>query len=289
MPELPEVETTRRGIAPHLTGRTLTTVTVRDPRLRWPVPDQLATTLSGAQLVAVQRRAKYLLLRFGRAESATSQPTLAGAVPDTGLGTLILHLGMSGSLRVLPASTPAQAHDHIDLVFGEVLLRLRDPRRFGAVFWTTADPLQHPRLRALGPEPLSDAFAVEHLHAAARGRRVAVKSLLMDNHVVVGVGNIYATEALFMAGIHPARRCDRIAFPRYRALTGAVKTVLAQAIAAGGTTLRDFQREDGRPGYFRIQLQAYGRAGEPCPRCGGVLKTRQIGQRASAYCPHCQR
>jgi formamidopyrimidine-DNA glycosylase len=269
MPELPEVETTRRGIAPHITGKRISRVVVRQPRLRWPVPHDLAERLSGQRVQAVERRAKYLLLRLPA-------------------GTLILHLGMSGSLRVLPARTPPGAHDHLDLVFGGVCLRLRDPRRFGAVLWSDGPVEDHPRLRDLGPEPLSAAFDGARLHAAGQRRRVAVKQLLMDGKVVVGVGNIYANEALFRAGIRPTRASHRISRARYEALAQAVKAVLVEAIAEGGTTLRDFQREDGRPGYFRIQLQVYGRGGETCRHCGARLRECRLGQRATVYCPHCQ-
>ena len=269
MPELPEVETTRRGIAPHLVGRVCSGARVRQPRLRWPVPD-LDHILAGAALEAVERRAKYLLLRFGR-------------------GTLIVHLGMSGSLRVLPAATAPRTHDHVDLLFDEVCLRLHDPRRFGAMLWTEGDPATHPLLHGLGPEPLSDAFDGAHLQRAAQGRRSAIKNLLMDGRVVVGVGNIYATEALFRAGIHPGRASGRVARVRLDRLAEEVKAVLAYAIGRGGTTLRDFLNESGEPGYFAQELLVYGRAGQACKRCGTAIRTRRIGQRASAYCPVCQR
>lgn len=269
MPELPEVETTRRGIAPHLVGRVCSGARVRQPMLRWPVPE-LDGVLSGSTLEAVERRAKYLLLRFGH-------------------GTLIVHLGMSGSLRVLPAATAPRTHDHVDLLFDSTCLRLHDPRRFGAVLWTQDDPMTHPLLRQLGPEPLSDAFDGAHLQRAAKGRRSAIKNLLMDGHVVVGVGNIYATEALFRAGIHPGRASGRVARARLDRLADEVKTVLTYAIGRGGTTLRDFLNESGEPGYFAQELLVYGRAGQACRHCGSLIRTRRIGQRASAYCPHCQR
>jgi formamidopyrimidine-DNA glycosylase len=271
MPELPEVETTRRGIAPHLEGGRIGALLVRQRRLRWPVPEALEAELPGRRIEAVQRRAKYLLLRLDR-------------------GTLILHLGMSGSLRVLDADTPPGPHDHLDLVLEDGrCLRLRDPRRFGAVLWTGGDPDAHPLLRALGPEPLGGAFDGEHLFRVSRGRRVAVKHLLMNSHVVVGVGNIYANEALFLAGIHPRRAAGRIALARYRGLAAAVRQVLSEAIAQGGTTLRDFSHADGSPGYFALSLRVYGRAGEPCPGCGGPLSQCRIGQRSSFFCPRCQR
>lgn len=268
MPELPEVETTRRGIAPHLEGRRVSGVVVRQPRLRWPIPD--LAHLRRRQVRGVRRRAKYLLIEFTH-------------------GTLILHLGMSGSLRILPRGTPPGPHDHFDLVLGRDCLRLRDPRRFGAVLWTDDPPESHPLLRGLGPEPLSEAFDGACLYEQARRRRIAIKSLIMDGRVVVGVGNIYATEALFLAGIHPARASNRIARARIDELVRQIRQVLTQAIEQGGTTLRDFQREDGRPGYFQQALRIYGREGLPCPQCGGIIRARRIGQRTSAWCPRCQR
>ena len=268
MPELPEVETTRRGIAPHLAGRTVSGVTVRQPRLRWPVPR--LDHLVGETVRGVARRAKYLLIGFDS-------------------GTLILHLGMSGSLRVLPAGTPPGRHDHLDLLFDEQCLRLRDPRRFGAVLWTGQAVEEHELLRRLGPEPLSGDFDADYLYRQARRRRIPVKQLLMDGSVVVGVGNIYATESLFLAGIHPGRACNRISKARIALLVEKVKQVLARAIEQGGTTLRDFQREDGRPGYFQQELLVYGREGQPCVRCGSTIRARRIGQRTSAWCPRCQR
>jgi formamidopyrimidine-DNA glycosylase len=268
MPELPEVETTRRGIAPHIVDRVLTACVVREPRLRWPVP--ALDPAVGQRLVAVDRRGKYLLLRFQR-------------------GTLILHLGMSGSLRILYEDRPPRPHDHVELQFGDRHLRLHDPRRFGAVLWTDDDPVLHPRLRDLGPEPLSDRFDATYLHERARGRRTAIKSLVMDGRVVVGVGNIYASEALFMAGIHPCRASGRIAPARLERLVVAIKQVLGYAIARGGTTLRDFLNESGEPGYFAQELLVYGRAGEECRQCGATLRSRLVAQRASVYCPHCQR
>lgn len=267
MPELPEVETSRRGIAPHISGRQVTRVVVRQPRLRWPIPP--LDHLEGQVLRLVERRAKYLLLRFDH-------------------GTLILHLGMSGSLRVLTIDNTPRPHDHFDLQFGELALRLRDPRRFGAVLWTSEPPEAHPLLCDLGPEPLSPDFDADHLYRHARHRRIAIKQLIMDSKVVVGVGNIYATEALFLAGIHPARSCDRVSRRRIGELVGNIKEILKAAIAQGGTTLRDFQQQDGRPGYFAQALNVYGRTGEPCPRCGRTIKARQIGQRTSAWCPGCQ-
>jgi formamidopyrimidine-DNA glycosylase len=219
MPELPEVETTRRGIAPHLEGRTIKGLVVRQPRLRWPIPTSLKRNLPGQKINTVERRAKYLLLHLDK-------------------GTLILHLGMSGSLRILPADTAPGPHDHVDLLFDGQCLRLRDPRRFGAMLWTRSDPAKHALIHHLGPEPLSNAFDAEHLYQKSRRRHGPVKNFIMDGKVVVGVGNIYASEALFRAHIHPTRPCNRISKARYQRLVAAIKAVLAEAIAQGGTTLR---------------------------------------------------
>jgi formamidopyrimidine-DNA glycosylase len=271
MPELPEVETTRRGISAHLTGARVTGVTVREPRLRWRVPRSLARDLSGQRITNVRRRAKYLLL-------------------DTAAGSAILHLGMSGSLRIVPAAAPLREHDHVDICFesGQVL-RFNDPRRFGALLWTRTDPLRHRLLVDLGPEPLEFNFDGAYLHEAARGRRAPVKSFLMDASVVVGVGNIYANEALHLARIHPAREAGRVSRVRYDTLANTVKQVLERAIERGGTTLRDFLRTDGEPGYFQLDLLAYEREGEACRSCGARIRRVVIGQRSSYYCPRCQR
>jgi formamidopyrimidine-DNA glycosylase len=272
MPELPEVETTRCGVAPYVTGQRISAVAVREPRLRWPVPKALAQQCRGQVVQSVSRRGKYLL--FG-----------------TPAGTLIVHLGMSGSLRLVDAGTPPGKHDHVDITFENgCVLRLRDPRRFGAVLWTVDDPLRHPLLRDLGPEPLDEtAFTGDYLFQRSRGRRQAVKTFIMDSRAVVGVGNIYANEALFRAGIRPAREAGRIGRTRYRRLAQAITRVLRDAIAAGGTTLRDFVNGDGMPGYFAQRLQVYGRAGEPCRICGHTIRLSRLGQRATFYCPHCQR
>lgn len=272
MPELPEVETTRRGIAPHLCGRELAGAVVRQPQLRWPVPVATIQQLAGRRIHDIDRRAKYLLLR--------TEP-----------GTILIHLGMSGSLRVLDATTPPSAHDHVDLLLaGGQCLRLRDPRRFGCMLWLDASTdEQHPLLSGLGPEPLDPGFEGDYLYRRARGRRRAVKEFLMDGHIVVGVGNIYASEALFEAGIHPRRAAGRISRARYQRLAEAVRRVLQDAIAQGGTTLRDFTGAEGAPGYFRIALAAYGRGGLPCPRCDTPLRAIRQGQRATVYCPRCQR
>lgn len=270
MPELPEVETTRRGLLPHLRGRRVRALTLRRPDLRWPIPPELPERLAGQRIEDVQRRAKYLLL-------------------DTAAGSALLHLGMSGSLRVLPGDTPLRLHDHVDLALDDGrVLRFNDPRRFGCLLWQ-APGETHPLLRGLGPEPLSDAFDGDHLFALSRGRRAPVKTFLMDQAVVVGVGNIYAAEALFEAGISPLRPAGRVSRERYRALAAAVRRILGYAIERGGTTLRDFISPDGLPGYFEQELSAYGRAGAPCRRCGRPLKQASIGQRASVWCPRCQR
>lgn len=270
MPELPEVETTRRGIEPHLIHHRISDVVVRHPHLRWPVPRGLATTLPGHAIKSVERRGKYLMLRFDH-------------------GTLILHLGMSGSLYLVPRNTPAGKHDHFDLVLDSGLaLRLTDPRRFGAVLWTTNDPLQHELLAGLGPEPLGAEFDGAYLHDKSRGRKTAIKLLLMDSKVVVGVGNIYANEALFRAGIHPARAAGRLSRERCNRLAATVREVLREAIKQGGTTLRDFVGGDGKPGYFAQKLRVYDRAGEPCINCGSPIKLMRQGHRSTYYCPRCQ-
>ncbi|HET7359832.1 MAG TPA: bifunctional DNA-formamidopyrimidine glycosylase/DNA-(apurinic or apyrimidinic site) lyase [Rhodanobacteraceae bacterium] len=270
MPELPEVETTRRGIAPYLEGHRVERVTLRRPDLRWPIPAAIASTLPGQRIDAVERRAKYLLLH-------------------TRAGSALLHLGMSGSLRVLAPDIPAQRHDHYDLQLdsGRVL-RFTDPRRFGCLLWQPAGET-HPLLAGLGPEPLSDRFDGDLLWRGSRGRSAAVKTFLMDQAVVVGVGNIYASEALFEAGIHPACLAGSVSRARYLRLAAAVKRILAHAIARGGTTLRDFIAPDGAPGYFEQELTVYGRAGEPCRRCGAAIRVVVLGQRSTFHCPRCQR
>ncbi|MBB1059966.1 bifunctional DNA-formamidopyrimidine glycosylase/DNA-(apurinic or apyrimidinic site) lyase [Marilutibacter spongiae] len=270
MPELPEVETTRAGLAPHVEGRRVDRVVLRRPDLRWPIPPEVARALPGQRIDAVRRRAKYLLM-------------------DTSAGAAILHLGMSGSLRVLPGDTPLRAHDHVDIGLDDGrVLRFNDPRRFGALLWQPPGEV-HPLLRGLGPEPLSEAFSGDALFALSRGRKAPVKAFLMDQAVVVGVGNIYAAEALFSAGISPLRPAGGISRDRYRRLAASVKAILAHAIQRGGTTLRDFISPDGAPGYFEQELMVYGRGGEPCRRCGGPLREASIGQRASVWCPRCQR
>ncbi len=271
MPELPEVETTRRGVAPHIAGRTVRDVIVRERRLRWQVPRRLRAELRGTILAVPRRRGKYLLFP---ADS----------------GTAIIHLGMSGSLRMVAHATPLTKHDHIDIVLdGPYRMRYNDPRRFGALLWTRADPLRHPRLAGLGPEPFDAAFCGAYLHRLAHGRRSAVKQFIMDASVVVGVGNIYANEALYRAGIDPRRAAGRISAARMSSLAGAATEVLSEAIEAGGTTLRNFVGGDGEPGYFQFDLDVYGKEGQPCPGCGTAIRRCWIGQRATFFCSACQR
>ena len=277
MPELPEVEVTRRGIAPHLVGRRIAAVTVREPRLRWRVTPSVAR-LAGHTVRAVKRRGKYLLI-------------------DCGTGHLIVHLGMSGSLRLVDPRTPPGKHDHVDLVFvgdsddaGHTrLLRLRDPRRFGALLWTKAPPETHPLIRHLGIEPLSRAFDARRLHALTRLRRTSIKQFLMDGRRVVGVGNIYASESLYLAGIRPQTPARRLSSALCAKLVAAIRRTLRAAIRAGGSSLRDFVGSEGKPGYFQTRHWVYGRAGEPCRRCGALVRRMVQGQRATYYCPRCQR
>jgi formamidopyrimidine-DNA glycosylase len=271
MPELPEVETTRRGIAPFMEGQVVESVVIRQKALRWPVPASLARELPGTTIRQLQRRAKYLL-----------------AVTDR--GTLLIHLGMSGSLRIVPADEIPRKHDHADIrMKSGSVLRFHDPRRFGCLLWIRGNVDEHPLLAGLGPEPLSDGFNAAYLHACSRKRRVAVKSFIMDGHIVVGVGNIYANEALFAAGISPKKAAGSITLARYERLVAEIKAVLAMAIQVGGTTLRDFVGGDGKPGYFSQSLKVYGRGGEPCKKCGTVLTEIRLGQRSTVYCRQCQK
>lgn len=270
MPELPEVETTRNGIRPHAEGRLLTGLVVRNGRLRQPVPADLPAHIVGVRLLGVSRRAKYLLFDFGA-------------------GTVIVHLGMSGSLRVVPANELPRPHDHIDFVFGDTALRLRDPRRFGMVLWQDGDALRHPLLAHLGPEPLDDAFDGAWLYRVSRGLRAPIKHVLMDSRRVVGVGNIYASESLYRARIHPMEPAGRLGPKRCERLVAAVRDTLQAAIAAGGSSLRDFVGGDGKPGYFQQQYFVYGRDGEACRVCGSEVRRIVSGQRATFFCPRCQR
>jgi formamidopyrimidine-DNA glycosylase len=269
MPELPEVETSRRGIAPHIVGATVSSVIIRERRLRWPVSESVDQGLPGATVTSVGRRAKYLLI-------------------NTTQGTAIIHLGMSGSVTIVDNGTPAGVHDHVDIEFDSGRsLRFRDPRRFGSLHWST-NPLEHSLIRDLGPEPLSKDFDGHYLWVQSRGRRVAIKQFIMNAKVVVGVGNIYASESLFIAGIHPKRAAGRIALHRYERLSSAIKDVLERAIKAGGTTLRDFYGSDGEAGYFQQQLEVYDRADEHCRRCDRLITAIVQGQRSTYYCKSCQ-
>ena len=271
MPELPEVETARRGIAPHLINQRVREAVVRNKNLRWPVPSSLLQSLPGQIIRSVERRAKYLLLR-------------------TDAGTVILHLGMSGSLRVVPCDTSPLKWDHVDIALANgQCLRLRDPRRFGAVLWTTNAPEAHELLRDLGPEPFAREFSGDYLYQASRRRKVAARDFLLMSRVVAGVGNIYANEALFLAGIRPQRPAGRLTRKECGRLVQKIRSTLERAIRAGGTTLRDFQNADGLPGYFQQKLQVYGRKGEPCRRCHSTIRLLKLGQRSAYYCPACQR
>ncbi|MCK5914162.1 MAG: bifunctional DNA-formamidopyrimidine glycosylase/DNA-(apurinic or apyrimidinic site) lyase [Desulfuromusa sp.] len=271
MPELPEVETTRRGITPHVVGCTILECVLRTAKLRWPLDPSLCLLLPGQKIDSVERRAKYLLLHCDR-------------------GTIILHLGMSGSLRMVPADTTEKKHDHVDLIFSNgQCLRFTDPRKFGAFLYTTAAPGTHKLLCHLGPEPLTDVFDGRYLYQLSTGKKQSIKQFIMDQKTVVGVGNIYASEALFRAGIRPDRAAGRVGLRRYQVLSSTIKELLTQAINAGGTTISDFSQADGKPGYFKQQLQVYGRSGEPCVVCGHPLHSQRLGQRSTFFCPGCQR
>jgi formamidopyrimidine-DNA glycosylase len=271
MPELPEVETTRRGLAPHVSGATVAAVIVRNRAMRQPIPRNLASILTGRRIERLERRAKYLLFRAGN-------------------GTLIVHLGMSGRLWLVDAQTPPATHDHFDLALTSGrIVRLRDPRRFGLVLWQVGDPLQHKLLRDIGPEPLSDALDAQWLHRETRTRSGAIKNALMDSHLVAGIGNIYANEALFRAGINPRLPARKIGLTRYAVLVDEIRDTLAEAIAAGGSSLRDYVNSDGAAGYFQNRFFVYGRDGEACLNCKTPIRSLVIGQRSTFYCPRCQR
>lgn len=271
MPELPEVETTRRGIEPHILNQTVTAVIIRQPRLRWPIPDKLPEYLSNQRIESVARRGKYLLLVVEN-------------------GTLIIHLGMSGSLRICPPERAYDKHDHFELVFGNSkILRLRDPRKFGCVLWTDRPLEEHKLFNKLGPEPLSDAFDGAQLFAKSRKRSCSIKSFIMNSQMVVGVGNIYACESLFLAGINPKRKAGTISKARCIRLADTIKQVLTASIQQGGTTLRDFSREDGQPGYFAQKLHVYGRANSECLHCGSLVRQVTQQARSTFYCSHCQK
>lgn len=270
MPELPEVETTLRGISPHIVGREVTEIVIRQPRLRWPIPADIATLLQRKRLVGARRRGKYLLLDFGH-------------------GHALIHLGMSGSLRIVGADEPPLFHDHFDLVFGTQRLRYCDPRRFGCLLWIEGEPEAHALLAGLGPEPLTDAFTADYLYARSRKRSQAIKQFIMDSKIVVGVGNIYANESLFMSAIKPIRKAGSLSRKNCEDLVRDIKFVLQRSINQGGTTLRDFVGGDGKPGYFKQELLVYGRGGEACSRCQKALKEVRMNDRTTVYCVACQR
>lgn len=273
MPELPEVETTLRGIEPYVSGSVISDIVVRNPKLRWPVPQKALAKLIGQRITAVERRAKYILLH-------------------TSEGTVLLHLGMSGSICVLKRKMDAGKHDHLDIVVKngrtKTIVRLNDPRRFGCCLVLQQPVYEHKLLNNLGPEPLSDVFDANVLFKRSRGRSLALKNFIMDGKVVVGVGNIYASEALFLAGIRPTMAAGRLNRKRCHVLAQAIKKILSDAIVAGGTTLSDYSQTDGKPGYFKQELKVYGRAGEPCDECGSTIKSKVIGQRNTFFCSHCQ-
>ncbi len=271
MPELPEVETTCRGITPYIINQKIQTVIIRQAKLRWPIPEDLPKFLSNSSLHAVKRRAKYLLLEFDK-------------------GHVLIHLGMSGSLRIVDNDQASGKHDHIDLVFyNKKALRLTDPRKFGAVLWLGKSPYQHFLLSKLGPEPLSEEFNGSYLYECSRNRKLSVKQFIMDQQIVAGIGNIYANEALFLSGIRPIRSAGNISKKRYQILSKSIQTILKNAIKQGGTTLKDFVGSDGKPGYFRQQLQVYGKAGLPCPACNTTLKELKISNRLTVFCQNCQK
>lgn len=270
MPELPEVEVSRLGISPHLTKQVIKKIVVRHRQLRWPIPEQIHQA-EGQQILQIRRRAKYLLI-------------------DTALGSIILHLGMSGRLRVIPTNTPVLKHDHVDIqLANDICLRFNDARRFGACLWQPSNAPENSLLSNLGPEPLTDDFDGRRLYELSRHKSVAVKTFIMDNKVVVGVGNIYANESLFFAGIDPRRGAGKVSLKRYQLLADLIKQVLAKAISQGGTTLKDFTQVDGKPGYFAQQLKVYGRAGLACELCATEISSLMIGQRNSFYCANCQK
>lgn len=271
MPELPEVETSRRGIEPHLRNKTITGVTIRQHKLRWPIPKDLPTLATGQKVRQVCRRAKYIYLKLDN-------------------GCIIIHLGMSGSLRICTKNTIAEKHDHIDIcVSNGKILRLRDPRKFGCVLWTADDIHQHKLIKSLGPEPLDEIFDASYLHNRAKKRTCSIKSFVMNSHMVVGVGNIYASESLFKAGINPKRKAGSVSLARFEKLVSAIKTTLLESIEQGGTTLKDFTAENGQPGYFAQKLLVYGRAGEACSICGNPVKQFTQQARSTFYCSKCQR
>jgi formamidopyrimidine-DNA glycosylase len=275
MPELPEVEITRRGLLP-LVGQKVVNVTIRNSSMRWPIPAHLPETIQNQQLISLERRAKYILATFQNDQRE--------------LGTLLLHLGMSGRISLLERDYPPEKHDHFDIEFSDKqVMRLRDPRRFGAVLWAGLEPNKHALLRELGPEPLNDDFNGKYLYEMIRARNAAIKLTIMDSHLVVGVGNIYASESLFRARINPQLPANQLTLAMCGRLAAEIKATLQDALSAGGSSLRDFFGADGNPGYFQQEYFVYGRAGEPCKKCGKRIKTVRLGQRSTFYCGHCQK
>ncbi len=272
MPELPEVETTRQGISPHIIGKQVSTVTIRQHQLRWPIDAALPKLLQRKKLLTIDRRGKYLLFKFNH-------------------GHLMIHLGMSGSLRIVdPKTDLPKKHDHVDIVFSNKrCLRFHDPRRFGSILWVEGEPSEHKLLCKLGPEPLAEDFSAEYLFAASRKRKKDVKTFIMDSHIVVGVGNIYANESLFSSGIRPTKQAGKLTKKNCALWVDEIKKVLQRSITQGGTTLKDFVGSDGEPGYFAQQLNVYGRAGQPCVTCNRALKEIRQAQRTTVYCPSCQK
>jgi len=270
MPELPEVETTCRGISEFLISKVIYGGIVHEHRLRYKIQKNLIQKLTGQTLLKISRRGKYIIMSFAK-------------------GSLIIHLGMSGSLRILGVKHKKRKHDHVEIFFDNLILRYHDPRRFGALIWTENDPAKHTVLKDLGPEPLESGFDGKYLYRQTRRRKCAVKNLIMNNHIVVGVGNIYANEALHAAGIHPGRVASKISEKRYELLAKEIKVVLSNSIKAGGTTLRDFYSNDGKPGYFKTKLKVYGRTGLLCESCSRTIRHTIIGQRSTYYCTHCQK
>ncbi len=269
MPELPEVEITKKGISPFVDSKVIQKIIVREYKLRWPIPKSLTWNLNNQKIIRLRRRAKYLLF-------------------DTIKGSMIIHLGMSGSLRIIENSQPPLKHDHVDFIFGEYLLRYHDPRRFGCILWTSNDPMKHRLITNLGPEPLSDEFNGDYLFLASKRRASSIKTFIMNNTIVVGVGNIYANEALFLSGINPKHKANKISKIRYIKLVSSIKIILEKAIEKGGTTLRDFVNSDGKPGYFSTELNIYNRTGQSCNVCKGKIKRIKQNQRSTFYCSSCQ-
>lgn len=271
MPELPEVETVLQGLNPHLQNQTIKNIVVRENRLRWKIPASFVNSLKNQRIIKLERRGKYLLVHCHK-------------------GSLIIHLGMSGSLRLEKEKSNINKHDHVDIFLSnKFILRFNDPRRFGCMIWTTSNPVQHALLKNLGPEPLSPEFNEKYLYQRAQNKKIAIKNFIMASHVVVGVGNIYANEALFKAKIHPEKPAGKLDQQQYAQLVKQIKKVLQHAIKVGGTTIRNFSNVAGKPGYFKQQLNVYGRGNLDCYVCKALLIETRLGQRTTVYCPKCQK